>query len=131
MKKIALWAGIATFVFTGIAQADAIQSESPRGAVGRRRITRCGSTLHAAAPRRFHDYRGSLPRHDPPALGLTARLTATLDCERGAARCSSARVPRIRSSTDHPPEKIESWRRRKPRQLRGVVNQPDVGSNPV
>jgi hypothetical protein len=29
MKKIALWAGLATFVFTGFAQADAIQSISP------------------------------------------------------------------------------------------------------
>jgi hypothetical protein len=29
MKKIALWAGIATLVFTGIAQADPIQSTYP------------------------------------------------------------------------------------------------------
>jgi hypothetical protein len=33
MKKIAIWAGIATFVFIGIAQADAIQRAAVKKSV--------------------------------------------------------------------------------------------------
>ena len=111
------------------------------GALGRRGITRCGFTLHAAAIWRFQYHGGPVSGHDSLALRIATGLICSFKLVRPIARGPADNLgsPALKATQSFLPDREallflpekRTLRSSTLRQLNFLVNQKVQSSNPV